>query len=72
MNALARIVRNLTVGRERTQSDLGALSPQELSALQAIKASVTLSPQEVGRVLASIGPQEAWLSPTRTPKRAAC
>lgn len=72
MNALARIIRDLTAGREPTQADLGTLSPQELGALEELKASVALSPREIGRVLADVGPQETWLSPTRAPKRAAC
>ncbi len=72
MNALARIVRNLTLGREPSQADLGILSPQESAALQKLQACVARSPRDVAGVLAAIGPQEIWLSPTPAPKQTAC
>ncbi len=62
MNALARIVRDLTSGREPSSADIDGLSPQELAALREIKASVALSPRETARVLAQAGPQQDWLN----------
>ena len=62
MNALARIVRDLTLGREPAQTDLCVLSPQELTALRELEAAAALSPRGAARMLAQAGPQQDWLN----------
>jgi|ADurb_Total_1213_FD_contig_21_3289268_length_655_multi_11_in_0_out_0_1 hypothetical protein len=62
MNALARIVRDLALGREPAQADLQVLSAQERSALVQLANRDALTPRGAARMLIEAGPMQDWLS----------